>query len=263
MSRKLDGRVAVVTGGASGIGFACASWLCEQGARVFSCDYDPTEESQRAFAEARIVSLTADVRIESDVRRVVETARDRGGRLDILVHSAGVGCVGRITDVREDDWDRCLDTNLKGAFLFTKHAIPAMAPQGGAIVYIASNAGILPRPHDPVYCVSKAGLIMLMKAVALGHAHERIRVNAVCPGPVSDTRMMDRDIVAAADPQSYRQSLIAASPLAAAQGRMITPSEVAQAVGYLVSDEALMVTGTLIAIDGGKSLGLPPACSEG
>jgi NAD(P)-dependent dehydrogenase (short-subunit alcohol dehydrogenase family) len=108
-----------------------------------------------------------------------------------------------------------------------------------------------------VYSTSKAALIALTKCLALCHADDKIRVNAVCPGPVGDTGMMNADLTAAEDPEAMKQRFIAASPLARAHGRMITPEEVAQAVLYLVSDAACMVTGTAVAIDGGKSLGVP------
>ncbi len=123
---------------------------------------------------------------------------------------------------------------------------------------IASNAGLLPRAHDPVYSISKAALVALTRSLALCHAPDKIRVNCVCPGPVGDTGMMNADIAAAADPNVVVRQMIAASPLARAHDRMITPAEVAQAVLYLVSDAAAMVTGTAVAIDGGKSLGVPP-----
>ncbi|MFO0944623.1 MAG: SDR family oxidoreductase [Planctomycetota bacterium] len=251
-------RSVIVTGASSGIGFACVRWFAEQGCQIVACDHDPVEESESYFAERGIASLRCDVRKESDVEKVVDAAVRRSNCLDVLVNSAGVGATGEITQIDEGTWDRCLDTNLKGAFLFCKHAIRAMKPRGGVIVNIASNAGILPRAHDPVYCVSKAGLVMLTKALALSHAKDRIRVNAVCPGPVEGTRMMDNDIAAALDPDAYRRSLVDASPMSSALGRMASANEIAESVAYLASDSAILVTGTLLAIDGGKSLGVPP-----
>jgi len=252
-------RVAVVTGGASGIGRATALLLAQSGARVFVGDYDPLAENAAPFAAAAIVHSVCDVRREDQIEALIERAADEKGRLDILVNCAGVGLVKQITDVTEAEWDACLDTNLKGAFLASKHAIRKMRSGGaGAIVNIASNAGILPRAHDPVYSISKAALVALTKSLALCHARDKIRVNAVCPGPVEATRMMEADLASAPDRDAAVRGLMAASPLVRAHARMITPEEVARAVLYLVSDAALMVTGTVLAIDGGKSLGVPP-----
>jgi len=256
---QLRDRVAVITGAASGIGRATALLFARHGARVIVGDYDPLPENDRLFGEAGIVQSACDVRSEDQVAALIDRAFHEGGRLDILVNNAGVGLVKQITDVTEAEWDACLDTNLKGAFLASKHAIRRMqSGHGGAIVNVASNAGLLPRAHDPVYSVSKAALIALTKSLALCHARDRIRVNAVCPGPVEATRMMDADLDRASDRETAVRNLMAASPLAQAHVRMITPEEIAQAVLYLVSDAALMVTGTALAIDGGKSLGVPP-----
>src|SRR5262245_53351241 len=245
-------------GGASGIGRATAFLLAASGARVFVGDYDPIADNEPAFAEAGISHSVCDVRREDQIKALIDRAANEGGRLDILVNSAGVGLVKQITDVTEVEWDACLDTNLKGAFLACKHAIRRMqAAGGGTIINIASNAGLLPRAHDPVYSLSKGALVALTKSLALCHGRDRIRVNAVCPGPVEATRMMEADLDKAPDRAAAVQNLIAASPLAKAHGRMITPDEVAEAVLYLASDASLMVTGTAIAIDGGKSLGVP------
>ncbi|MGD9647014.1 MAG: SDR family NAD(P)-dependent oxidoreductase [Pirellulales bacterium] len=254
----LAGRVAVVTGGGSGIGCATARRLAERGARVFVGDLRPRAENEADFARLGITELPCDVRRAADVERLITAAVAAGSGLHIVVSNAGVNCPGQVPDVSETAWDACLDTNLKGAFLCAKLAIPHLRRSGGgAIVHTASNAGLLPRAHDPVYSTSKGALVAFTRALALAHAHERIRVNAVCPGPVTDTGMMAADLAAADDFAAASASFIAASPLARAWGRMITPDEVAAAIVYLVSDAAAMVTGTLLAIDGGKALGVP------
>ena len=254
----LKGRLAVVTGGASGIGRSTAILLAQQGAKVFVADLMPPSENDRDFAELGIVQQQCDVRCETQLEQLIEAAVADIGRIDILVNNAGVGLVKQIEDVTEEDWNNCLDTNLKAAFFGSKHAIRHMVRSGGgAIVMTSSNAGLLPRAHDPVYSTSKHALIGLTKSLALCHAKDKIRVNAVCPGPVGDTGMMNADLATADDPQALAQSFINASPMARALNRMIQPEEVAQAILYLVSDAAVMVTGTAIAIDGGKSLGIP------
>ncbi|MDA0833840.1 MAG: SDR family NAD(P)-dependent oxidoreductase [Planctomycetota bacterium] len=258
-NKLLTGRTAVVTGASDGIGRATSLLLAEQGARVFAADIRQNPENQTVFSELDISFQICDVRQESDLQRVFAEVISTSGRVDILVNNAGVGMVKQITDVTEADWNSCIDTNLKGPFFGCKHAIGQMQKNGGgAIVNIASNAGILPRAHDPVYSISKLALVGLTKSLALCHARDRIRINAVCPGPVGDTGMIREDIARADDPEAFTQSLIDASPLAKACERMISPREIAEAVLYLVSDAAQMVTGTIVAIDGGKSLGVPP-----
>ncbi|MEX0704285.1 MAG: SDR family oxidoreductase, partial [Planctomycetales bacterium] len=253
-------RAAVVTGGGDGIGRATALRLSRCGARVFVGDLRFPAETAEQFRRAGIAMRTCDVRREADLRALIDGAAAQAGRLDVLVNNAGIGMVKQIGDVTEEDWSACLDTNLKGPFFGSKHAIRHMQgqPSGGSIVNTASNAGLLPRAHDPVYSISKMALVALTKSLALCHARDRIRVNCVCPGPVRDTGMMNADLDQADDPAAEVRKYIAASPLAAAWDRMISPEEVAEAILYLAGDAAAMVTGTAIAIDGGKSLGVPP-----
>jgi NAD(P)-dependent dehydrogenase (short-subunit alcohol dehydrogenase family) len=253
----LSGRLAVVTGGVSGIGLATALLLAERGAIVTVGDLRPCPDDSPLHA-AGIRYQPCDVRREVEVEELIRIASPTG-RLDILVNNAGVGLAKAIPDVSEAEWDRVLDTNLKGAFFTCKHAITRMRSAGGCIVNVASNAGILPRSHDPVYSISKLALVGLTRSLALCHSVDRIRVNAVCPGPVEETDMMNADFAAADDPQQLRRNLIQASQLARAENRMISPREIAASIGYLCGDDASMVTGTVLAIDGGKSLGVPPA----
>jgi NAD(P)-dependent dehydrogenase (short-subunit alcohol dehydrogenase family) len=257
---QLQGRVAVVTGGASGIGRATALLLAGQGARVTIGDLRLDPANDEAFAALGIRQQECDVRELGSLQSLIDgAAAEHGGRLDILINNAGVVQVGQVDQIDEADWDRVLDTNLKAAFFGVKFALPHMrAAGGGAVVNTASNAGLLPRAHDPVYSTSKLAVVGLTRSLALSLAPERIRVNAVCPGPVADTRIMDDGLAGETDPQAAAAQYIAASPLAAAWGRMNTPEEIAAAIAYLVSDAAAMVTGTMIAIDGGKSLGVPP-----
>ena len=257
---ELTGKTAVVTGGANGIGRATARMLARDGATVFAADLNPLEENQTEFARLGIRQVACDVRSVEALRNLIEQAIAETGRLDILVNNAGIGMVKPAAEVSEDDWDRCMDTNLKATFFGCSLAIPQMQQQGGGvIVNTASNAGLLPRTHDPVYSISKMAVVALTKSLALCHGKDRIRVNCVCPGPVGDTGMMNADLEQADDPAAMTQKFIAASPIARASGRMISPEEVAASIRYLVSEAALMVTGTAIAIDGGKSLGVPPA----
>lgn len=254
------GRVALITGGSGGIGLATAHAFAERGADVIITGRDrergaaAVEGLSRHGRTTRFVS--GDV---GDARHVAAVYADIDatfGRLDIVFNNAGVAAVGPIDMVDEAAWDACIDTNLKGTFLVSREAIPRLrAGGGGVIINNASNAGLLARARDPVYCASKAGLIMLTRAMALGHAADRIRVNAVCPGPV-DAPGMEASLARAADPEAERRAVIAASPLAAAHARMIQAEEIASAVLYLCSDEAAMITGAVLSIDGGKSAGI-------
>lgn len=256
---SLGEKVALVTGGESGIGRATAILLAKAGARVFVCDKTLNDANRVEFNRLGIRSQRVDVLSISELESWIDSATTAGGRLDILVNNAGIGMVKQIDDVSEQDWDDCLGINLKAAFFGCKFAIPHMRRSGGgSIINTASNAGILPRAHDPVYSISKLSLVGLTRSLALCHSVDRIRVNAVCPGPVGDTGMMNADLAKATDVEATRQQFIAASPLARAHRRMITPEEVGEAILYLASDAAAMVTGTCIAIDGGKSLGVPP-----
>lgn len=259
MQTDLLNRVAVVTGGASGIGRATALLLARHGARVVVGDLHVRPDNEAEFAPLGIRQQACDVRRLPELQALIDGAAAEQGRLDMLISNAGVIQVGQIDEISEAQWDRCLDTNLKACFFGAKFALPHLRRAGGGvIVHTASNAGLLPRAHDPVYSTSKLAVVGLTKALALSHAAERIRVNCVCPGPVDATGIMAEGLELAHDPAAAAQAVIEASPIARACGRMITPEEVAAAIYYLCSDAAVMVTGTAIAIDGGKSLGVPP-----
>ena len=250
----------VITGGGSGIGKATALLFAKLNNRVFVGDLAFNEATVGEFAAVGITAVTCDVRLTEHISRLIQQAFDSTGRLDVLVNNAGVGLVKQISDVTEKEWDNVLDTNLKAAFFGCKAAVAIMSQQdsGGSIVNVASNAGLLPRAHDPVYSISKMALVALTRSLALCHSPQRIRVNCVCPGPVQNTQLIAENFEGCDDHQQVVQQLISASPLANAWGRMVTPEEIAETIAYLASDSAQMVTGTSIAIDGGKSLGVPP-----
>ena len=258
MEQELAGRVALVTGGATGIGLATARALAAAGAIVYIGARDAARTRRVAAEESAggldIRALTMDVTVADSVVGAF-AEMDDAGRLDLVVNNAGINMVGRVEDLSEIDWDRCLATNLKGPFLVAREAIPRLrSTGGGVIVNVASNAGLVARADEPAYSTSKAGLLMLTRSLARAHAEDRIRVNAVCPGPVGETGIMDRNLAEAADPAAALASYLAKAPLAAAWGRLIDPAEVAAMIRFLCSDEAAMITGATISIDGGKSL---------
>ena len=240
---------------------ATALRFCADGANVFTCDLAWPDDARQSLESANAICTEADVCHVEQITAVTRNAIQQTGRLDVLVNNAGVGLVRQIDDVEETDWDHVIDTNLKAAFFGCKAAIAQMKTQseGGAIVNVASNAGLLPRAHDPVYSISKMSLVALTRSLALCHSKDKIRVNAVCPGPVERTAIIEENFIEQNDRQQVVRELISASPLARSWDRMITPEEVADAILYLSSDAARMVSGTNIAIDGGKSLGVPPA----
>jgi NAD(P)-dependent dehydrogenase (short-subunit alcohol dehydrogenase family) len=255
-----DRPTALVTGGATGIGLATAQALGKEGTNVYIGGRDTArgeaaaELLRREGIECNFLAL--DVRVRRSVLAAFGTISKSAGRLDVLVNNAGIDCPGGIEDLSEDEWDDCLDTNLKGAYLCSRAAIPLMRAQGGgAIVNNASNAGLVARAGEPAYSASKAGLLMLTRSMALAYAKDRIRVNAVCPGPVAGTEIMRRNLGEAEDRDVAVAGYLSRAPLAKALGRMIDPGEVASLIVYLCSDAAAMITGAVIAIDGGKSAG--------
>ena len=180
---------------------------------------------------------------------------ERFGGLDILYNNAGIDMVGALEQVEPEDFDRAFAVNVRGAFLTTRRAIPLLRARGGGVILMnASNAGLVARAHDPVYCATKAALVMLTRSLALSLASDRIRVNAICPGPV-DTPAVRRD---AADGgwEAHESRLLASAPLGRALSRIASAEEVADAAVFLASDEASYVTGIALPVDGGKTAGL-------
>jgi NAD(P)-dependent dehydrogenase (short-subunit alcohol dehydrogenase family) len=243
------GKVALVTGAASGIGLATAVAFGREGAQVLLCDLDAARgdaavaEVEKAGGRARF--LRADVTREEDVAAAVRGAVEAFGRLDCAVNNAGTtGAMGLVPDCSLEEWSRTLAVNLTGVFLCMKHEIPVMRDQGGgAIVNVASGAGLIPVPGLSAYCASKHGVLGLTKTAAQENARTGVRVNAVCPG-VTDTPMLR----ASMDASPAVEKMILSS---AVTGRLGRPEEIAEAAVWLCSDRASYVSGESMLVDGG------------
>jgi NAD(P)-dependent dehydrogenase (short-subunit alcohol dehydrogenase family) len=255
---RLSGKVAVITGGGSGIGRATAILFAQEGARVVIGNRN-VEAGEATAAQIRAAGgacrfIRTDVTVATDVERLVETAVETHGRLDCMFNNAGINMAGSVLDVSEADWDYTLDVNLKSVFLGSKYALPHLIRAGGGtIINNSSNAGLIGRPNDPVYCASKHGIIGLTKSMALRHGPRNVRVNAICPGPI-ESEMMVEGRRSLGDATAFDR--LAASQTALK--RIAPAEEVAELVLFLASDAACNITGAAIPIDGGKVAGILP-----
>lgn len=236
---RLDDTVAVVTGAASGIGAACAERLATEGATVVTVDVTGT------------VDHLLDVRDEAAVEAAFGSVMSEHGRLDAVVHAAGVAGGGPIHLLDGDEWDRVVDVNLKGTFLVDKHSSIHMLEQGhGSIVNIASIEGLEGTEGGSAYNASKGGVVMLTKSVAIDYGRRGIRVNCICPGGI-DTPLL-RSITDSDGMDAYRERLREEHLL----GRFGRPSEIAAAAAFLASEDASFITGHALVVDGGFTAGL-------
>lgn len=251
MAGRVAGKVALVTGGSSGIGRATALVFAREGAKLVVADMneDGGQQTAHSITEqgGEAVFVRADVTVATEVEALIGQAVATYGRLDCAYNNAGIEgyMAGRLHEYPEDQWDRLIDINLKGVWLCLKHEIPQMIEQGGgAIVNTASAAGLVGSRRLSAYVASKHAVVGLTKAVALEYARDGIRVNAVCPG-IIDTPMVRRLI--GGREADYEATIPARQPI----GRLGTPEEIAESVTWLCSCAASLVTGLAMAVDGG------------
>lgn len=249
---RLAGRVAIVTGAASGIGRASAERFAAEGAAVVIADLvrdagEAVAESIRA-AGGQAHFVETDVTREDDVRAMVATAVERFGKLDILFNNAGIGRFLPFDQLEPADWDRIQAVNVRSVYLGSRHALPALRRNGrGAILNTASQSGLQGQAMNEAYCASKAAIVMFTRSLARELAREKIRVNCICPGG-TDTPMLHGFAAAAAEKPALAD-VASRSPM----GRFARPAEIAAAALFLVSDDASFVTGVALPVDGGAT----------
>jgi NAD(P)-dependent dehydrogenase (short-subunit alcohol dehydrogenase family) len=248
---SVEGKVAVVTGAASGIGRGIALLLAEMGASVAIFDVDEQRGGETATAigaqRGNAAFVKCDVRSADDCRQAVETVIAKWSRIDVLCNCAGIAIRKDVVDLAEDEWDRALDVTLKGIFLLSREVIPHMIRAGGGgIVNIGSGWSLKGGPKAASYCAAKGGVVNLTRAMAIDHGMHNIRVNCVCPGDV-DTPMLRSECEQLSENSQTFMKAAANRPIA----RVGTPADIANAVLFLVSPMATWITGTALVVDGG------------
>lgn len=249
---RFKGKGVIVTGGASGIGKATVERFLEEGAKVAIIDVS-RKLGERTVRELnkkgyKPLLLTGDVTKHADVKRMVNEAKRKLGRIDVLFNNAGILVEGTVEQVSEKDWDRIMAVNVKGAFLMSKEVIPIMLRQNkGVIVNNASCSGLVGDRNAIAYNTSKGAVVLMTKCLALDYARKNIRVNCVCPGEIETPMFRQEARARGMAIDKYRKELCEYHPI----GRLGRPEEVANSVLFLASEEAGFITGTAFSVDGG------------
>jgi len=247
---RLSGKVALITGAASGIGLATAELFIAEGASVVMADVQAEQlKSEATRLGERAISIAMDVTKSDETKRAVELAVGRFGRLDILFANAGVGYSGAIVNTSDDDWDAVMDVNAKGTFISCRESVRQMlaqSPSGGSIIINGSISGLAGIPNQAPYAPSKGAVVQMTRQLAVEYAAKGIRVNCICPGTV-DTPVLRRGMAMSGDPDAFLAMLVSGHPM----GRIGRAEEIATAVAFLASEEASFVTGAILPVDGG------------
>jgi NAD(P)-dependent dehydrogenase (short-subunit alcohol dehydrogenase family) len=247
---RLQGKRAIVTGAASGIGHAIAERFIREGARVLIADLnrDAAERAAEALGEHALafeVEITRDEQVQAMVAHAVRA----WGGLDVIVNNAGVGVAAKTPETSLADWHRVIDVNLTGTFLGMKHGIPAIQQSGGgAVINLSSVAALVGVADRAAYCAAKGGIMALTRAAAIDHIRDGVRVNCIAPGTV-DTPWVTRITQGYDDPEAARAAMHARQP----HGRLVTPEEVAAMAAYLAADESASTVGAVMVVDGGMT----------
>ncbi len=247
---RLDGKTALITGGASGIGRATAELFLSEGCTIVIADINEgtiAETLAAAGEGAAISAVHGDVSNMASARDMVDEAVRRLGRLDILVCAAGITSRSRISRLSEEEFDRVLGVNLKGIFTVVSAALPALRADGGAaVVTVGSEMGLVGEPNAPVYNASKAAVINFTRSIALDLIRDNVRVNTVCPG-ITQTPLLEEELRTAEDPDATRAEFATWAPI----GRTADPVEQARGILFLATDESSFAVGSALVLDGG------------
>lgn len=253
MSGSLKDKCAIVTGGASGIGFATAAAFAREGARIAIIDIDrqrideAVSHLRKGGADAD--GFTASVTDDGAVRSAINDIGRKLGQPDVLMNNAGAACFGRVDQTETRDWERVFATNVGGSFVVSRAVLPGMLERRrGAIINVGSVAGLAGIPNMAAYCAAKGAVVSLTRQMAADYSQHGIRVNCICPGTVADTQM-GRSLLGADTSPEIKAKRLAKYPI----GRFGEPAEIAAAAVFLAGDAASFVTGAVFAVDGGMT----------